>query len=167
MWAALKDEQPALGHSASPPPCFEKAISRIRAPDLSRIDLGVMPLTRPDVSSDCVRLLDKLGTFVAAGRFISEYGAFDSMLLGDGVVDILSPDKKGISICCSEGDDLAGTNELGSLPAVRVVVAAVVSLIKFQARLVAIPCQIPKRFHLKSGAQNSRERRAGVPAAQN
>jgi hypothetical protein len=99
------------------------------------------------VISDCVSLPDKLGTFVAGRRFVSEHGALDPVLLWLSVVDVLSPNKERIGVSSAERDDLSGADELTSRPAVRVSVAAVVTLIEFQARLVAIPCQIPKRAH--------------------
>jgi hypothetical protein len=96
--------------------------------------------------SDCVSLLDKLGTLVAAGRFIAEASTFDAVLLWNGVVDILSPNKHGVCIGSPQEDDEAGASALGALSTVSVVIATVVSLIQFQARLVAVPRQIPKRF---------------------
>src|SRR5690349_14754319 len=56
----LQNQKSALGHAASPPAGFEKAISRICAADCRLADFGIMPLIRPAVISDCVSLSDKL-----------------------------------------------------------------------------------------------------------
>jgi hypothetical protein len=59
-----------------------------------------MPFTRPDCISNGVSLSDKLTTLV--GAFVSEDGAVNSNLTR--VILELSPNKKGVSLPCSEDD---------------------------------------------------------------
>ena len=56
---ALKDEKAFPGVPCAPPAGAKEAITRIGAPHCSRIDVGVMPCTRPAVISDCISLFDK------------------------------------------------------------------------------------------------------------
>jgi hypothetical protein len=133
----FQNYQTVFGHAALPPARFEETVSglgaiarspsRICAPDLFRMDLGVMPLTRPAVISDGVSLSDKLGR--EERTFVSKDGALDPVLLRDGVVDVVSPNKEGISSRCAQDDAVAGTNELESLAAIFVLVCAVMSFI--------------------------------------
>ena len=76
--------------------------------------------------------------------FVSEHGAVDALL--SAVVDELSPNKEGVGISGAQDDMLAGADELAWPAAVLVVIFAVVSLIEFQARNIAVLCHVPKRF---------------------
>jgi hypothetical protein len=71
-----------------------------------------MPLTRPAVISDRVSLSDKLTALIAVRRFVSEDGAFNPLLGWDGIVDVIAPDKHGISGCSSKDNCISRTNEL-------------------------------------------------------
>jgi hypothetical protein len=95
-----------------------------------------MPFTRPAVISDCVSLSDKVGR--AERPFVPKNGAFDSVLLGDCVINVFSPDEDGVGHSRSQEDDLPGPNALAADPSVAISICAVVSLIEFQTRFVAI-----------------------------
>ncbi|WP_331373833.1 hypothetical protein [Sinorhizobium chiapasense] len=116
---SFEDQEFALGHSASPPSSGHKAVSRIAAPDCSRIDVCVMPLTRPAVISDCVSLSDKVGREVRA--FVAKDSTVDALLPAG--IDEFSPDEQGVAISCSENNLLSGPSEEHSLPAVPISVA--------------------------------------------
>lgn len=62
-----------------------------------------MPFTRPAVISDCVSLLDKVGR--EERPFVPKNGALDAFLLGDGVVNVFTPDEDGIGQRGSQEDD--------------------------------------------------------------
>src|SRR4051812_31711369 len=98
MSDSLKDEQPAARPSAASPSSGHKAEARIAAPDCLRIDVCVVPLTRPRAISNGVSLSDKLGREVAT--FVSEDGAIDALLLRDRVVNELAPDEHGVGVAC-------------------------------------------------------------------
>lgn len=104
-----------------------------------------MPFTRPAEISNGVSLSDKVAGAVSVRRFVSEDGAIDSCL--SAVVDKFSPDKHGVSVSSSKNNVFAGTDELASFASVLVLIGAVVSLIEFQATLVAVLRDVPKLFH--------------------
>lgn len=99
-----------------------------------------MPLTRPDVISDCVCLSDKLGRPVRT--FVPEYRAVDALLAAG--VDELPPDKESVGISSSEDDFLARSSEQHSLPAVAIAIAGVMSFIECETGDIAVFRQIPK-----------------------
>jgi hypothetical protein len=88
-----------------------------------------MPFTRPRAISNGVTLSDKLGR--EDWSLVSKDGTFDSGLLWDGVVDIVSPDEHGISAGSSENNVFSGTNELAALSSVFVFIATVMPLVEF------------------------------------
>lgn len=146
VWRALdplKDMQPALGSSAASPSCGNKAEARISAPDHLRTNVGVMPLTRPDVISDCVSLSDKLGR--SRGALVPEYRAVDALLTAG--IDELSPNKKRVCSIGSEDNFLARASKQNSSPAVSVSICGVVPLVEFEAGHVAVFGEIPERFN--------------------
>lgn len=57
---SFENELSGLGYSAFFPPCRQETKSGISAPHTRRIDVGVMPATRPDRISDIASLSDKL-----------------------------------------------------------------------------------------------------------
>jgi hypothetical protein len=73
-----------------------------------RIDVGVMPQTRPDEISDGVSLSDKERRFVRA--FVAEQSALDTFL-PVVTVDGSSPNKDGVSVNCSQDDLFAWTDK--------------------------------------------------------
>jgi hypothetical protein len=80
--------------------------------------------------------------------FIAEERAFDAFLRRDRVVDVVSPNKDGISCIGSQDDVLAGSDELAR----RLVGAGVVLPIKGEAGSVPILGEVPEgiigRIHL-------------------
>jgi hypothetical protein len=102
-----------------------------------------MPFTRPRAISNGVSLSDKVATAVSPWRFVSEDGAVDANLAA--IVDELSPNKHGVSVPGSEHDVLAGADKLAALSPVLVVIAAVMPLIEFEARPVAVLGDVPIR----------------------
>lgn len=105
-----------------------------------------MPFTRPAEISNGVSLSDKVAGTIAGRRFVSEDGAIDASL--SAVVDEFAPDEHGVSVAGSENNVFSWPDKLAALPSVFVLVGAVVSLIEFKATLVAVLCDVPKRFHL-------------------
>lgn len=101
-----------------------------------------MPLTSPDVISDCVSLSDKLGR--AVRTFVPEYRAVDAFLAAG--VDELPPDKESVGISSSQDDLLSRAGKQVSLPAVAVSVAGVMTLVEFEAGDITVFRQIPERL---------------------
>ena len=88
-------------------------------------------------------------------RFVSEHGAVDALLSFagsgvDAVVDETAPGPHGVSVSGAEYPFLAGADEQNALPAIPVLVGAVVALIEFEAVEVAIERQPPDREHEQS-----------------
>src|SRR5262245_5001497 len=89
------------------PSSGKKATSRQSAPHRLRIDVGVIPAIRPAMSSDRACLTYEVGRSEAA--FIPEGRAVDAALSlsgshVDAVINELSPNKEGVSGCCSQYD---------------------------------------------------------------
>ncbi len=73
-------------------------------------------------------------------RFVSEDRALDAFLLGNGVVDVVTPNKHGVTLGGAQNDILAGTNELAALSSIGVMVSAVMSLVERETGFIAIFC---------------------------
>lgn len=108
--SSLKNEFAVLCETGSSPSSGNEAKSWIAAPDSLRINLGVVPATRPREISDGVSLSDKERREVRA--FVPEKRALDPLLLRDGVVDVVSPNENSISCVGSQDDMLTRTDEL-------------------------------------------------------
>src|SRR4051794_33658300 len=76
----LHYQKAALRPTASSPARHVETKSGISAPHNFRIDVGVMPLTRPDAISNCVRLSYEVAAFVFLSFLITEDGAIDTNL---------------------------------------------------------------------------------------
>jgi hypothetical protein len=111
-----------------------------------------MPLTRPAVISDRVSLSDKLGR--KERTFVPEDSAFDSFLLWQGVVDIVSPNKEGVSSQGSQDNVVSWPDKLISLSSISVsLLCRVVPLVKFKAGFVAVLCEPPvSHSHFAGGS---------------
>jgi hypothetical protein len=105
--------------------CIPAPPSRICAPNLFRIDVGVMPLTRPRAISNGVSLSHKLGAL--DGAFVAESRTVDPDL--PGIINELSPNKEGIGSRCTQDDVKSGANELVPFSTIFIFVGAIVSLI--------------------------------------
>lgn len=125
---SFENEETAFCAPTFAPSSGHKAEARIGAPDCFRIDICVMPFTRPDEISDCVSLSDKLGR--EDRTLVAEHGAVDSLLAAG--VDEFSPNKERVGISCAKDNLLAGAGEEVSLAAVTVAVAGIMSFIEFQ-----------------------------------
>lgn len=97
-----------------------------------------MPLTRPDVISDCVSLSDKLTR--PDRPFVPKDGAIDAALAT--VIDELAPDKECVGIAGSEHDGFAWADKLGGAASSP---GCVVPLEKFVTGSIAVPREIPVR----------------------
>jgi hypothetical protein len=153
----FQDQQTAFCHPALPPSSGHKAESRIAAPNCFRIDICVMPFTRPAEISNGVSLSDKVGRSEFA--FVSKHGTIDSLL--SAIVDELSPNKHGISVSGSQHDVFAGADKLTSLSSVSIVIAAVVPLVEIKTTQIAVLRDVPIR---QSQRPSSGVRNPGAPA---
>lgn len=127
--------------STKPPPGSLKTKSGISAPHLARIDVGVMPLIRPDEKSDGVSLSDKLRGRELLRRFISENSAINSRL--SAIVNEASPNEKSVGATGTQYDLVARSSEQFSLSPVCVSVRAVMPLKECKARFIAVLRQVP------------------------
>lgn len=100
-----------MGAATAPPTSGKKAKSRIATCDSFRINLGVVPATRPCEISDCVSLSDKERREDRA--FVPEERAFDPFLPRDRVVNIVPPNENSVPCIGSEHNVFSGTDELG------------------------------------------------------
>src|SRR5262245_54253172 len=121
---SFEEQLSGFRFTASSPAGSDEAKTGIGAPNCFRVDLGVVPLTRPAEISNGVSLSDKLGREVRP--FVSEEGAFDALLGRLGVVDVVSPNKGSIGCSGTENDVLARPDKLAALPAVSVSAARIV-----------------------------------------
>lgn len=92
-----------------------------------RVDVGVMPATRPEAISNFIRLLYEVRG--AVNTLVSEYGAVDTALTIIG--EEPAPHKQRICIRCAEDNFFSRADELLSLSTIGVLICAVVSFIKF------------------------------------
>ena len=132
----FKDKEATFRHSAFPPSSGHKAVARIGAPNCFRIDVCVMPLTRPDVISDRIRLTNKFGR--PDRSLVTKDGAVDASLPTS--VDELSPNKHGVSISGPEHDLFTWADEQISFPAILVLVAGVVPFVECETGDISILC---------------------------
>jgi hypothetical protein len=130
----LQDQLAVRRHAASTPPCHQEAISGVSALHTRRVDVGVMPATRPDRISDSVSLSDKLRR--EKRPLVTEEGAVDSGLVRSG--NKAAPYKSGVSVLGSEDDLFARPSEQAAHPPISVLIRGVVPLIQCQDGSVAV-----------------------------
>lgn len=138
----LQDQQSSSGASAAPPPRSNETIARTGSPHRRRVDVGVMPLTRPCVISDCVSLSDKLARFVRA--FVSEGCAVDPSLAA--VVDEFPPYENSVGSFGAEDDAFPRSDELRPVPAISIMIAGIMALVQCKAGKITIFREIPERI---------------------
>ena len=106
-----------------------------------RVDVGVMPATRPEAISNRIRLAYEFAAEVSA--FIAEHGAVDALLAA--VVFESSPREHGVSFGCTEDNLFTWTDEQVPTSSVLVLVSGVMSFIEFKAIKVTVLCKPPDR----------------------
>lgn len=118
--------------------CTDTILQDVGAREATQKDV---PQTRPAEISNGVSLSDKVTRLDRP--FVPEQTALDAFLARDGLVEMLSPNKHGISGAGAQDDVFPWPDELALPLSSWALVAAVVAQIEAEAGSVAVLCDPP------------------------
>src|SRR3990167_3744062 len=88
-------------------------------PDLSSVDIGIMPLSRPARPSQHIGFCDQIARFICFGGFVAEHAATNPPL--PIVRSELAPDKTSSAVNCQQCHIFARPHYLCGIPTIMIM----------------------------------------------